>query len=115
MLCVSLPLRAAGALCLSGYLCLEWERCHGWLMNARVSIAVPDPRPHHRDIHSPSPPQVSEGCTGILGPDPERSVGTLMCRPSLTTTVVSELLTERSCVERTQSSRGPLRAALWGL
>lgn len=46
-------------------------------MNDCVFIAVPVPQSHHRDIHSP--PQVSEGYAGILGPDPEEFGGDSAC------------------------------------
>ncbi|KAJ4935544.1 hypothetical protein JOQ06_017076 [Pogonophryne albipinna] len=75
----------------------EWEQCHGWLMNDCVFITIPGPLSPQRDIQSPL--QVSEGCDGILGPDPE-SFGGVLCCPilSLTTTMVSELHTQRDVV-----------------
>lgn len=75
-------------------------------MNDCVFISISVPQPHHRDIHSP--PQVSSGCTGILGPDPESSgEGGGLCCPilSLTTTMVSGLHTQRDVVWLSESPR----------
>lgn len=66
-------------------------------MNDCVFITIPGPLSPQRDIQSPL--QVSEGRDGILGPDPE-SFGGVLCCPilSLTTTMVSELHTQRDVV-----------------
>ena len=71
----------------------------------------PRPSVHHRDIHSP--PQVSKGCTGIRGADPESMGVTLLSHPSLTTTLVSELHREMFCSAEWKPSG--LCSALWGL
>ncbi len=58
MLCISLPLEAAGAFVSQWVSVSEWAQGHGWLMNDYVFITIPVPQSHHRDIHSPL--QVSE-------------------------------------------------------
>lgn len=101
MLGVTLPLRAAGSLWLSGYLYLNGEPCLGWLMNDSVFITMAVSQSHHRDFHIL--PQVSERLCRIPGSTSGEFRGTPWSQPSLMTMVVSELHTQRCCVWLSES------------
>lgn len=75
-------------------------------MNDYVFITIPVPQAHHRDIHSPL--QVSERLHRHPGSRSGEFGGTPLSHPSLMTTVVSELHTERCCVWLSESPQASL-------